>query len=133
MENTQKIRRLTPSTLAKPVGNYSHLTIVPKNATLYTLSGQIGCDEKGYIPCDFNEQVLNTFKNITRILSSQFLNEEDVIKVNIWATEEIDWDFFDQVWKEFFTSENPSMTVGYVSALGLPEIAIEIEVWAAKV
>ncbi len=26
----------------------------------------------------------------------------------------------------------PSMTIAYVSALGLPDIKIEIELWAAK-
>ena len=28
----------------KAVGNYSHVTIVPRNAQLYTFSGQIGAE-----------------------------------------------------------------------------------------
>lgn len=34
---------------------------------------------------------------------------------------------------ETFGSDYPAMTVGYISELGLPEIKIEIEIWAAKV
>jgi enamine deaminase RidA (YjgF/YER057c/UK114 family) len=133
MQDIQKVVRTTPTTLARPVGSYSHITIVPKNANIYTFSGQIGTDKEGIIPTDFNAQVDNTFGNINALLSSQGLGEEDVIKVNIWATKEIDWEYFDQVWKEFFISGNPSMTIAYITALGLPEIDLEIEIWAAKV
>ncbi|MDM1397981.1 RidA family protein [Myroides odoratimimus] len=133
MQDIQKVVRTTPTTLSRPVGNYSHITIVPKNATIYTFSGQIGTDGNGVIPMDFNQQVDNTFSNIAALLESQNLTEVDIIKVNIWATKEIDWDYFDSVWKEFFKSGNPSMTIAYISALGLPEIDLEIEIWAAKV
>ncbi|MDR0228561.1 MAG: RidA family protein [Flavobacteriaceae bacterium] len=133
MQNIQKVVRITPTTLARPVGNYSHITIVPKNASLFSFSGQIGTDSNGSIPVSFNEQVENTFKNIIQLLSSQNLSEEDVIKVNIWATKEIDWEYFDKVWNTVFKSANPSMTIAYITALGLPEIDIEIEIWAAKV
>ncbi|MEK6511080.1 RidA family protein [Myroides odoratimimus] len=133
MQDIQKVVRTTPTTLSRPVGNYSHITIVPKNATIYTFSGQIGTDGNGVIPIDFNQQVDNTFSNITALLESQNLTEVDIIKVNIWSTKEIDWDYFDSVWKEFFKTGNPSMTVAYISALGLPEIDLEIEIWAAKV
>lgn len=133
MQNIQKVVRITPTTLARPVGNYSHITIVPKKASLFSFSGQIGTDSNGSIPVSFNEQVENTFKNIMQLLSSQNLSEEDVIKVNIWATKEIDWEYFDKVWNTVFKSANPSMTIAYITALGLPEIDIEIEIWAAKV
>ena len=133
MQDIQKVVRTTPTTLSRPVGNYSHITIVPKNATIYTFSGQIGTDGNGVIPIDFNQQVDNTFSNIAALLESQNLTDVDIIKVNIWSTKEIDWDYFDSVWKEFFKTGNPSMTVAYISALGLPEIDLEIEIWAAKV
>ncbi|MRQ97772.1 RidA family protein, partial [Bacillus anthracis] len=29
-------------------------------------------------------------------------------------------------------TQYPAMTIGYISELGLPEIKIEIEIWAAK-
>ncbi|MFM9402040.1 RidA family protein [Myroides odoratimimus] len=133
MQDIQKVVRTTPTTLSRPVGNYSHITIVPKNATIYTFSGQIGTDGNGVIPIDFNQQVDNTFSNIAALLESQNLTEDNIIKVNIWSTKEIDWDYFDSVWRKFFKSGNPSMTVAYISALGLPEIDLEIEIWAAKV
>lgn len=132
MDNIKQIHRTNPGTVSAPVGNYSHVTIVPKNADIYTFSGQIGTDVAGNIPAGFNQQVNNTFTNIKALLDSQSLTSKDVIKVNIWATKEIDWNYFDEIWNEFFAEDNPSMTIAYISALGLPEIHIEIEVWAAK-
>lgn len=128
----KQIIRLNPEHIPAPVGKYSHVTIIPKNSNLYTFSGQIGGDNNGNIPEDFNEQVQNTFKNIEQILDSQNLTSENVIKANIWATEQIDWDFLYAKWETLFGEIYPSMTIGYVKALGLPEIKIEIEIWAAK-
>lgn len=125
------IIRKNLSTVPAPVGEYSHVTVIPKNSTLYTFSGQIGIDFEGNIPENHQRQVENTFKNIKRVLESEGLNASDVIKVNIWSVDEIDWNHFDKVWNDFFIV-NPSMTIAYISALGLPEIKIEIEILAAK-
>lgn len=126
------IIRKNPSTVPTPVGEYSHVTVIPKNSTLYTFSGQIGIDFEGNIPNNHQLQVENTFKNIKRVLESEGLNASDVIKVNVWSVDEIDWDHFYKVWHKLF-DVNPSMTIAYISALGLPEIKIEIEILAAKV
>ncbi|WP_217699655.1 RidA family protein [Sphingobacterium nematocida] len=132
MMNLKAVNRLNPSTVSAPVGNYSHVTFIPKDANLYAFSGQIGTDSNGQIPDNFNKQVFNTLENIKLLLASQNLNSKDVIKVNIWATKEIDWDYFDRLWNLLFFDGNPSMTIAYVYALGLPEIHVEIEIWAAK-
>ena len=113
---------------------YCTILAIPIYAQLYTFSGQIGADESGNLPDDYNKQIENTFINIDKVLNSQSLNADDVIKVNIWATEEIDWEnVFDPIWDKFFGNTYPSMTIAYVRALGLPEIKIEIEILAAKV
>ncbi|MEK4567041.1 RidA family protein [Alkalihalobacillus sp. FSL R5-0424] len=129
----RKIIRNNPNSMAKPVGDYSHVTRVPAGASLIVTSGQIGLDMNGKIPISLNEQVMNTFTNMKKALESERLLEENIIKVNIWATEEIDWGYFDLKWNELFENYYPSMTIAYVSALGLPELKIEIELWCAEV
>ncbi|MBP1043614.1 RidA family protein [Vagococcus sp. BWB3-3] len=125
------IIRKNPNTMPKPVGEYSHVTVIPPNSTLYTFSGQIGVDFAGNLVDDVHVQVENTFKNIRLALASEGLTAENVIKVNIWSVESIDWDHFYQEWGKLFAIK-PSMTIAYVMALGLPEIKIEIEILAAK-
>ena len=128
-----KITRTNPTTMPAPVGNYTHITKIPRGAELFVTSGQIGVNAQGEIPAVLNEQVVHTFANIKAVLESENLNSEHIIKVNIWATEQIDWDFLYTEWDKLFGKEYPAMTVGYITALGLPEIKIEIEIWAASV
>ncbi|GAA4653300.1 RidA family protein [Anaerocolumna aminovalerica] len=130
--NNNVVSRLNSSNVSKAVGNYTHITKIEPNATFYTFSGQVGADLDGNFPVEFNQQVNNTFLNISNLLKSIDLTPDNIIKINIWATEEIDWDYFDQVYEDFFKTPYPSMTIAYVSALGLKEIKLEIEIWAAK-
>ncbi|MGE7690448.1 RidA family protein [Lysinibacillus sp. NPDC097214] len=127
-----KITRKNPIQVPSPVGKYSHLTIIPKDATMYALSGQIGVGASGELPSSLTEQVKNTLKNIQLILEAEGLNADNVVKANIWATEEIDWDDFYQQWETMFGNPYPSMTIAYITALGLPDIKLEIDIWAAK-
>lgn len=91
-------------------------------------SGQIGVDKQGNIPEDFNEQVKHTFNNIKSVLETEKISSDNIIKVNIWATESIDWDFLYSEWDELFQTAYPAMTIGYISELGLPDIKIEMEI-----
>ncbi|WP_032122174.1 RidA family protein [Clostridium amazonitimonense] len=131
-QNIEKIKRVNPANIPSPVGKYSHITKIPKDAEIFVTSGQIGVGIDNNIPESINDQVENTFKNIANLLSSQQLSADNVIKVNIWATEEIDWNYLDGKWESLFGTEYPSMTIAYISALGLPELKIEIELWIAK-
>ena len=130
--NNNVVSRLDSSEVSRAVGNYTHITKIEPNATFYTFSGQVVADLDGNFPEEFNQQVNNTFLNISNLLKSIDLIPDNVIKVNIWSTEKIDWDYFDKVYDDFFGKPYPSMTVAYVNALGLEEIKLEIEIWAAK-
>lgn len=129
----KKITRKNPDFLPKPVGNYSHITKIPREADLIVTSGQVGTDVKGNVPEKFNSQVTNCFMNIDKLLESEGLSQHNIIKVNIWATEQIDWDFFYEKWGLLFDQEYPSMTVAYISELGWPNLKIEIELWCAVI
>ncbi|WP_369899795.1 RidA family protein [Bacillus manliponensis] len=126
------ITRKNPTNMPGPVGNYTHITKIPRNAELFVSSGQIGINQDGQFPESMNEQISNTFKNISKVLESEELTAANIIKVNIWATEKIDWEHMDFKWEQLFNTEYPAMTIGYISELGLPEIKIEIEIWAAR-
>lgn len=132
MNKNKVVTRLESYNVNKAAGDYSHITKIEPNSTLYTFSGQIGSNLDGSLPDKFNQQVDNTFLNISKLLKSIDLTPDDIIKVNIWATEEIDWTYFDKIYNDFFARPYPSMTVAYVTALGLEEIKLEIEIWAAK-
>ncbi|GAA0429141.1 RidA family protein [Virgibacillus sp. AGTR] len=128
-----KITRKNPANMPEPVGNYTHITKIPRNSELYVSSGQVGVDQNGSFPESLNAQINNTFHNIKTLLESEQLEANNIIKVNVWATEKIDWDYLYSEWGELFGNNYPAMTIGYITELGLPEIKIELEIWAAKV
>ncbi|CAM3727390.1 RidA family protein [Erysipelothrix urinaevulpis] len=128
----KKIIRKHPQQYYSPVGNYTHITKIPAELDTYQFSGQIGIASDGTIPSDFNDEVAQLFINIKTLLKSEGIEAENITKVNIWSVEPIDWDFFDQLWDDYFKEDYPSMTIAYVQALGLPEIKIEIDISAAK-
>lgn len=131
-KEAKKVQRSNPNTVASPVGPYTHLTVVPRGAELLVLSGQVGTDMNGDMPSDMNEQLYNTLQNILRILEGESVSADNIIKINILATEEMDWDYFNEVWEKFHGGTAPSMTMSYVPALALPSLKVEIEAWAAR-
>ncbi|MCM3340580.1 GNAT family N-acetyltransferase [Paenibacillus sp. MER TA 81-3] len=128
----KKVQRKNPKTVAPPIGSYTHLTTVPKGADLLVLSGQVGTDMNGDLPSDMNEQINNTLQNILRIFNAESVSADDIIKINIWATEEVDWDYFNEVWEKFHGGIAPSMTMSYIPSLAVPSLKVEIEAWAAR-
>ncbi|UHA74685.1 GNAT family N-acetyltransferase [Paenibacillus sp. 481] len=127
-----KVVRKNPQSIVPPIGPYTHLTTVPKGAELLVFSGQVGNDVNGDLPDDMNEQVHNTLQNISRVLEEESVSVDNVIKINIWATENVDWAYFNEVWSEFHGGTPPAMTMSYVPALAIPSLKVEIEVWAAR-
>lgn len=127
-----KIKRINPEQYPLPVGNYSHVSVIENPKKIYSFSGQIGVNADGELVDDLNHQVRNTLINIANLLKSQDLEPSDVLKVQIFAVEEIDWDYFYLKWEELFGIVYPSMTIVYVKALGLDEIKIELDLWATK-
>lgn len=131
-EDNKKVKRYNPMNIASPIGPYTHLTSVPNDAGLLVFSGQVGTDLHGNLPTEMNEQLKNTLENIKRLLETESISVDHIIKINIWATEEMDWEYFKQVWEDFHGGRPPAMTMAYVPALAVPTLKIEIEVWAAK-
>ncbi|MRR41815.1 RidA family protein, partial [Bacillus anthracis] len=48
------IIRKNPTNMPEPVGNYTHITKIPRNAELFVSSGQIGINQNGQFPKSMN-------------------------------------------------------------------------------
>jgi enamine deaminase RidA (YjgF/YER057c/UK114 family) len=127
-----KIKKTNPDNVAPPIAQYTHVTVIPRNAELVVLSGQIGNDKDGVIPNDIETQFAYALENIKSILKSENLDTSNVFKINIWLTEKIDREIYTQNWKDFHRESPPATTLAYVSSLARPEIKVEVEAWAAR-
>lgn len=48
--NNKVVQRYNPENIAKPVGSYSHVTKISRDAEMYVFSGQIGIDPNNNTP-----------------------------------------------------------------------------------
>ncbi|GAA4711571.1 RidA family protein [Brevibacillus fulvus] len=127
-----KIIRKNPENLAPPIGSYAHLSIIPRDAEILVLSGQVGNDLEGNFPTNIEAQLRNALDNVLRNLASEGVSVEGIVKINIWMTELIDRAAFVTIWNEFHGGNPPSTTLAYVTALVQPAVKVEVEAWAAR-
>lgn len=127
-----EIKKTNPNNVSPPIAAYHHVTVIPKEADLIVLSGQIGNDKNGIIPKEIEKQFANALENIKSILESEEVDVNNIFKINFWLTETVDRQFYTEKWNEFHKGNPPATTLAYVTALANPEIKVEIEAWAAR-
>lgn len=93
------------------------------------LSGQAAIDERGEIvgAGDFDAQAEQTFRNLQRVLEIGGSSMEQIVKVTIYLTDMGNFPKILELRERHFTPPYPADTIVEVSALGLPELMIEIE------
>ena len=96
------------------------------------LSGQAAIDERGQIvgAGDFDAQAAQTFANLRRVLELGGSSMEQIVKVTIYLTDMGNFPKILELRERHFTPPYPADTIVEVSALGLPELMIEIEALA---
>jgi 2-iminobutanoate/2-iminopropanoate deaminase len=99
---------------------------------LLYLSGQASIDEQGAIvgEGDFDAQVEQTLANVSRALEAGGSSMEKIVKVTIYLTDMSNFPKILELRERYFTPPYPADTIVEVSALGLPELEIEIEAMA---
>lgn len=126
------IEKKNPATIAPPVGRYKHLAIIPANAEILAIAGQVGLDAQGHLPATVEAQLENALGNITAILASEGLDARAVFKINIWLAAEIDMERYVAAWRGFHHDDPPPTMFAYVARLIRPEYLCEVEAWAAR-
>lgn len=96
---------------------------------LLYLSGQASIDEQGAIvgKGDFDTQAAQTFANLARVLEAGGSSMEKIVKVTIYLTNMANFPRIVELRERYFKPPYPADTIVEVSALGLPELEIEIE------
>jgi enamine deaminase RidA (YjgF/YER057c/UK114 family) len=127
------IQKVNPSIVARPVGAYSHLAVVPSGTQLLYLAGQIGNRPDGTLPSTVEEQIVQAYENVRLILASQGGTADDIVKMTIYvAANPTNWDAIRKERAAMFKGmQPPPSTWVYVSGLIRPEYLVEIEAVAA--
>jgi enamine deaminase RidA (YjgF/YER057c/UK114 family) len=121
-----------PSTVAAPIGSYSHGIEVPPNARWLYISGQVGIGPDGKVGEGIARQAELVWQNILGILASAGMGPADLVKVNTYLTRKEDIAESRAARAKALGDVRPASTLVVISALAAPEYLIEIEAHAAK-
>ena len=129
----QKKIGISPKTIHKPFGNYSHGILNYKNGLLMT-SGQLGINLDGSIPTSFSEQTNLCFSNIFLIIKEAELEPKDILRINTFLTDRQNLNEYMKIRDKFFSniSIKPASTVVIVSGFTKEEFLVEIEATAQR-
>jgi 2-iminobutanoate/2-iminopropanoate deaminase len=127
------IRRWSPTTVAAPIGQYSHLAAAPADYELVFISGQVGALEDGTLAGpDADAQTRQILVNIERLLHSLGAGPEHLVKMFslVSGTEHLAG--FRAARREVFAKwypdgDWPAHTLSVVAGLASPELVVEIE------
>jgi len=124
--------KLNPTTIAPPLGSYSHGVLAPEAGKWLYISGQIGVQPDGALANGFAEQARAAWTNLVAILKAANMDVTDLVKVTTFLTDGSDLKDLNPVRSRFLGDARPASTLVIVKALVKPEYLIEVEAVAHR-
>jgi len=125
-------RYLEPAGMELPRGSFGLGIVIEPGYRLAFLTGQIGDDADGNISADFETQARNALASVGVLLREAGMAWPDVVKINVYLTDNADLPVWGRVRDEVVGESKPSGTGVIVKALANPEARVEVTVIAAQ-
>ena len=113
--------------------NVAHGVEVPAGARLMFTNGQVGTKPDGSTPEATADQAEVIFGRLKAILEAANMTLGDVVRFDVYLTDQADVKTFVEVRDRFMDDHKPGATLLVIKGLARPELTIEIEAVAAKV
>ena len=126
--NTQS----NPSTVHRPIGQYTHTISVPVNARWLVLSGQVGIDRKGKLAPSPRKQCEQAFRNLVACLRDNGMNKRDLVKSTVYLTDARFVEDYRAARTKVMGNVLFTSTLVIIDGLANPNMVIEVEAWAAR-
>lgn len=123
-----------PSTVAPPLGAYTHTIRVPAEAQWLVIAGQVGMSRQGKIANGISRQAEQAFRNVLACLRANDMRKEDLVKFTIYLTDSRHVAEYRAARAKVIGDDvRPTSTLVIVDGLASPDMLIEVEAWAARV
>ena len=119
-----KIERFLLADEMEPVSHYCHAV---RSGDRVWISGTVGVRSDGSIPEDTAEQFQVAIDSLDRCLRAAGGRPEHIVKVTVLLTDIGDRAAINPIRQRYFGDNRPASTLYEVSALGAPEMKVEIE------
>ncbi|MDF1719931.1 MAG: RidA family protein [Minwuia sp.] len=125
-------KSLTPKSIAKPGGQYSHGIEVGPDARWVYVSGQVGWSPDGKIEEGMEAQTRRAFQNVLAVLAESGMGAKDIVRLNSYITDAADVAKFRAGRDAVMGDALPASTLVVITALVHPDLKVEVEAVAAK-
>jgi 2-iminobutanoate/2-iminopropanoate deaminase len=118
--------------VAAQIGTYSDAVEVASGARWLAISGTPGLTREGTIPPDFADEAAQAWTNVCDALAEAGFTVADLVKITQYLTDSEHIPTHAEVRSRFLGEARPASMLVVVPALVWPNMAIEIEAWAAR-
>ncbi len=125
-------RANNPTSVAPPIGAYSHSVEIPPGSRILYISGQVGMSPDGVLKEGVEAQTEQVCRNIVAILEANGMGLKDLVKVNSYIINPGDLAAFRAARNRVFGDFKPASTLAVIQALAGPQYLVEIEAIAAQ-
>lgn len=126
------LKTYNPDTMPPPAALYSQAVEVPPNARWLYPAGQVGMTPAGEISEGFEAQSRQIWCNSIEALKAGGMGVEDIVRINVYATNPEDIQHLSAIRREFLGEHIPASTWVVVKSLAQPPWVVEQEIIAAK-
>jgi len=118
---------IIPSGMENIYDTYHYAPGILVGNTLY-ISGQVGRDEDLNVVDGVEEQFVQAFENVAKVLDAARASFDDVVELETWFTDSMaDLKTFLAVKDRYFTNRYPTWTGFAVKGFSMPGILVEIK------
>jgi enamine deaminase RidA (YjgF/YER057c/UK114 family) len=116
-----------PTTIAAPLGAYSHAIEAPGGGRWLHIAGQIGMRADGSLALSFAEQADIVWSNLVAILADAGMTVADLVKVSHYLVRATDLPEYNPVRSKHLGTARPASTLIVVHGLARAEWLIEVD------
>ncbi len=109
------------------LSNVAHGVEVPAGARLMFTNGQVGTKPDGTTPEATADQAEVIFRRLTAVLERANMTLGDVVRFNVYLTDQADVKTFVEVRDRFMDDHKPGATLLVIKGLARTELKIDIE------
>lgn len=126
------LEKLNPPDIVEPFNHaYHHTVVIPPNARIAHVAGQVGLRPDGSLPDTLEGQAEQAWANLMAALRVAGMGAENVVKINAYLIDADDYGAFAAARSRHLGDARPASTALLVKQLLKPEWRFEIDAVAA--
>ncbi|MCC6706567.1 MAG: RidA family protein [Gammaproteobacteria bacterium] len=126
------LEKFNPPGIVTPFNNaYHHAVVIPPNARILYIAGQVGIRQDGSLPDTLEGQAEQAWANVMACVQGAGMSAQNIVKITAYLVDADDYGAFAAARARHLGEARPASTAILIKGLLKPEWRYEIEAIAA--